>query len=163
MTFQMYVTILFVFTAQNQNARERCDYQLSTEDLSAVTRVDDFMRLFDSLEFPQSHFMLESSEREPLPNPIIVFDHDGDELFQEDAPILLRYRQPSFTRLGLAPTPKGFRSLSDFHANQISATLLPSPHRCGECEYGAIWRTKARGSQLAGGIRMDSCGPGFFG
>jgi hypothetical protein len=62
--------------------------------------------------------MLQYPARDPLPNPIIVFDDLPPEFSRDDAPIMLSWRQPSFTDLGITPTPKGFRSLSDFQANQ---------------------------------------------
>jgi hypothetical protein len=49
-------------------------------------------------------------------NPIIVFDECSVGPAFDDLPIMLQSRQPSFTYLGFAPTPKGFRSLSDFRA-----------------------------------------------
>jgi hypothetical protein len=61
--------------------------------------------------------MFEALSLDTAQNPVIVFDdHSSDG--SEEAPIQLRFPQPSFTYLGFAPTPKGFRSLSDFRANR---------------------------------------------
>jgi hypothetical protein len=63
--------------------------------------------------------MLEQSVRDSIPNPVIVFDDIPPEFTREDAPIFLHYRQPSFTHLGMTPTPKGYQSLSDFHTHSL--------------------------------------------
>jgi hypothetical protein len=54
-----------------------------------------------------------------LENPVIVFDEHLERADAVDAPIHLRYRQPSFTLLGICPTPKGFNSLSDFRESRV--------------------------------------------
>lgn len=46
-------------------------------------------------------------------NPIIVFDQDNPD---DQAPIEMCYRQPSFIRLQGDPIPKGFDSLDEFQA-----------------------------------------------
>jgi hypothetical protein len=59
-------------------------------------------------------------------NPVIVFDECPWELDGRELAIVLRYRQPSFTYLGVRPTPKGFKSLSDFHQHRVQVTAALS-------------------------------------
>jgi hypothetical protein len=54
-----------------------------------------------------------------LENPVIVFDESLEDSDVIDTPIELRHRQPSFTFLGISPTPKGFNSLSDFRERRV--------------------------------------------
>jgi hypothetical protein len=54
--------------------------------------------------------------------PLIVFDEEPDT---DLAPILLRFRQPSFTKLDGSPIPKGFDSLSDFREKQVLVAFHP--------------------------------------
>jgi hypothetical protein len=54
--------------------------------------------------------------------PRIVFDEEEES---DIAPILLRFRQPSFTKLDGIPIPKGFDSLSDFRQNKVLTPFLP--------------------------------------
>jgi hypothetical protein len=57
-----------------------------------------------------------------LVDPLIVFDEEADAGI---APILLRFRQPSFTKLDGCPIPKGFDSLSDFREKQVLVAFHP--------------------------------------
>jgi hypothetical protein len=67
-----------------------------------------------------------------LENPVIVFDEHSECPDAVDWPVSLQYRQPSFTSLGFCPTPKGFRSLSDFRESRIhvsrALSLSEVPH-----------------------------------
>jgi hypothetical protein len=61
-----------------------------------------------------------------LLNPVIVFDGSLDPPDSSDAPIMLCYRQPSFTSLGTGPIPKGFKSLADFRESYTGVSYARS-------------------------------------
>jgi hypothetical protein len=60
-----------------------------------------------------------------LDDPVIVIDEDPDTELDHEEPILLRFRQPSFTNLYGIPVPKGFTSLSEFRATRPPVACLP--------------------------------------
>jgi hypothetical protein len=60
------------------------------------------------------------------PEDIIVFDEIQDEPDEDSAQISLRFRQPSFTFLGVRSIPKGFQSLADFSAHGRGPSIRPS-------------------------------------
>jgi len=73
-------------------------------------------RLFYGVNRPfDSHFVSMSF------GPRIVFDEEPDS-DSDVEPILLRFRQPSFTRLSGTPIPKGFDSVSEFRQKKV---LIP--------------------------------------
>ena len=55
-------------------------------------------------------------------NPVLVF---GDRNEDDDAPIQLCVRQPSFSSLNGAPVPKGFESLEDMRAGKPIVRITP--------------------------------------
>jgi hypothetical protein len=59
-----------------------------------------------------------------LDDPVIVIDENPDTEFAREEPILLRFRQPSFTNLYGIPVPKGFTSLSEFRATRPPVACL---------------------------------------
>jgi hypothetical protein len=71
-------------------------------------------RIYASLHFPFVILMSIESWQCTSDNPIIVFDDLWEQSDIDAGPILVRYRQPSFSFLGDRVIPKGFRSLSDF-------------------------------------------------
>jgi hypothetical protein len=111
------------------------------------------MHFSECIQLFVPHLMLEYRARDPTPNPIIVFDYLPPDFPPDDAPIMLSARQPSFTCLGITPTPKGFHSLSDFQASERRAwlgrlhCLMPRPAASEQDVMG--WRHR-RPSQPAG-------------
>jgi hypothetical protein len=65
------------------------------------------------------------AQPQSLDDPVIVIDVDPETETDSEEPILLRFRQPSFTNLYGVPVPKGFSSLSDLRATKPPVACLP--------------------------------------
>lgn len=71
-------------------------------------------------------------------DPVIVFDKENEDDDENNSPISIGYRQPSFLKLKGEPVPKGYGSIADFRAEKPMVRVLPYVDESGNTDYKSI-------------------------